>query len=132
MDNLVGRQSSAATIQEDDAEDSRTGRFVQPRGSVYETTDSVVVELEIPGVDRDKIDVTVERDKLTVTGWRKPEGVGTFEILHQERFPLRYQRSFILGETIDSSRVNASYVDGVLKLTLFKAETAKPRKISIQ
>lgn len=106
-------------------------KFVQPRVSVYETTEKVVLELEMPGVPRDKIDVGVDRDELTVTGAR-PVDAGDCEVLHQERVPLKYRRSFILSEQIASDQIAAAYDNGVLRLTLPKAEGAKPRKIAIE
>lgn len=107
-------------------------QFVQPRASVYEQQDTVVLELEIPGVSRDKVDVTVERDELTVTAWRTQEDNSKMEVLHRERIPLHYRRSFVVSDKIDTGRISASCVDGVLRLTLPKSEGAKPRKIAIE
>jgi HSP20 family protein len=115
--------------------DNRPGQveqFVQPRASVYEHEDSVILELEMPGVARDKIDVTVERDELTVTGWRQQEDLSGLEILHRERIPLHYRRSFVLSDRINTGAIGASCNDGVLRLTLPKSEGAKPRKIAIE
>lgn len=106
-------------------------RTISPRASVYETVNEVVLELEMPGVSRDSIEVSVENDELTVTGPRVLPVDDGAEWLHQERFPFSYRRAFVLSDRIDSSNIAASYVDGVLKLTLPKAAEAKPKKITI-
>lgn len=107
-------------------------RYVTPRATVVDTADSVILELEMPGVARDAISITLDRDELTVTGTRKQEEYANAEILHQERPTFNFRRSFVLSESIDGSRTAANYENGVLRLTLYKSEDAKPRKIEIQ
>ncbi|MBX7247242.1 MAG: Hsp20/alpha crystallin family protein [Candidatus Sumerlaeaceae bacterium] len=107
-------------------------RYVQPRASVFGAQDAVTIELEMPGVVKDKVEITVEQDELTITGYRQVEDYSKHEVLHQERVPFNYRRSFVLSETIDSGKIQANLENGVLKLTLPKAETAKPRKIAVQ
>lgn len=128
MDKLAKRPNTQPT---DSGAKARRPPTIEPAVSVYEADDKIIVELEMPGVERDKIDVTVERDELSVTGWRKVEEENNGEILHQERPKGCYRRSFILGESIDSSRVTAAYENGILRLTLPKAEAAKPKRIAI-
>lgn len=105
--------------------------FVTPRSSVYDTADSVLVELEMPGVGRDNIDITVDKDELTVTGHRARSADEGYETVHQERLLLDFRRSFVLSERIDTGHIAAAYDNGVLRLTLPKSAEAKPRKISI-
>lgn len=131
MATELTRQDAGTDLKEDGGR-SQMEQFVQPRASVYENADSVVLELELPGVPRDKIDVTVERDELTVTGWRTQDDLSKCEIIHRERLPLPYRRSFVLSDRIDTSRLTAQSNDGVLRLTLPKSEGAKPRKINIE
>jgi HSP20 family protein len=106
-------------------------RFVTPRSSVFDTAEAVLVELEMPGVGRDNIEITVDKDELTVTGHRTRSADEAFEVVHQERLLLSFRRSFVLSERIDAANIAASYENGVLKLTLPKSAEAKPRKISI-
>jgi len=128
--NLTKTESNKS--MQERPEQERRERIVTPRASVFETENAVILELEIPGVSRDTIDVTVENDELTVTGRRVfPVDEGA-EMLHQERLPFNYRRSFILSERIDSANIGANYTDGVLKLTLPKSAEAKPRKITIE
>lgn len=106
-------------------------RTIAPRASVYETANEVILELEMPGVSRDSIDVSVENDELTVTARRVLQVDEGAEWLHQERLPFNYRRAFILSDRVDTANIAAGYVDGVLKLTLPKAPEAKPKKITI-
>jgi HSP20 family molecular chaperone IbpA len=110
---------------------SSQDRYVTPRSSVFDTADAVVVELEMPGVGRDNIDITVDKDELTVTGHRTRSADEGYELVHQERLLLSYRRSFVLSERIDTGNIAASYDNGVLRLSLPKSAEAKPRKISI-
>ena len=84
------------------------------------------------GARRDKIDVTVERDELTVTGWRTRDDYSKLEVLATERANRPFRRSFVLSESIDTQKIGAACENGVLKLTLPKAEKAKPKKIEIR
>lgn len=131
MKNLIKRADSLmANRQSSDA--ATEPQFVQPRVSVLEDAEKVYLNLEMPGVDRDKIEVTVEHDELTVTGYRSQEDYGEAEIIHRERLPLNYRRSFILSDKIDNGTISATYDRGVLKLSLPKSEGSKPRKITIE
>ncbi|WAP57825.1 Hsp20/alpha crystallin family protein [Streptomyces sp. S465] len=93
--------------------------------------DTFVVELDLPGVDPETIDLDVERNVLTVKAERRPSaGEGT-EVVVAERSTGSFSRQLFLGETLDSERIDASYDAGVLRLTIPVAEQAKPRKIAI-
>lgn len=129
--NLERRTDGGAATQQN-REAQPLEQYVQPRASVYENGSAVVIELEMPGVSRDRVEVMVEKDELTITGHREQPETEKYEILHQERIPLNYRRTFILGEAIDSSRIEAKNLNGVLRLTLPKSEGAKPKKITIQ
>ncbi len=92
--------------------------------------DTFVVELDLPGVDRDSIDLDVERNVLTVKAERSGRE-GDLEFLAAERPRGVFSRQLILGDSLDTDRVSASYEDGVLSLRIPVAEQAKPRKIAI-
>jgi HSP20 family protein len=132
MTGQVQKQAAGGATLPENGKGRQAENFIQPRASVYEQGDSIILELEMPGVCRDKIDVTVEQDELTVTGWRHGEDTANYEILHQERVPVSFRRSFVLGETIDTGKISAVCRDGVLRLTLPKSEGSKPKKITIQ
>jgi HSP20 family protein len=131
MNQMTKQENATPTTQRGNGVSNQVDQFVQPRASVYEAAEAVILELEMPGVSRDKIDVTVEKDELTVTGWRHAEDYQKYEVIHQERLPLSFRRSFVLGDTIDADNIGAALNNGVLRLSLPKSERAKPKKISI-
>ena len=97
----------------------------------YRDGDQFIVELDLPGVDASTIDLTVERNVLTVHAERRrsaPEGV---ELLVGERPHGVFSRQLFLGESLDSDRIQADYTDGVLVLRVPVAEKAKPRRVEI-
>jgi HSP20 family protein len=118
--------------QQQQLQNSRRERTISPRASVYETPDEVVLELEMPGVNRDSIHIRVENDELSISGERTVKHDPGYELLHQERVPLNYRRSFVLSDRIASGNIKARCQDGVLELTLPKAAQAKPRRIEIE
>jgi len=97
----------------------------------YRDGDSFVVRFDLPGVDPNSIDLTVEKNVLTVSAersWQPAEGQ---EIIAAERPQGSFRRQLFLGDALDSEHVSASYRDGVLTLTIPAAPQAKPRKVSI-
>ena len=92
--------------------------------------DRVVVEFDLPGVEADSLDLGVERNVLTVRAERRAPDRGR-EMVSAERPRGVFSRQLILGENLDTDNVEASYHDGVLRLTIPLAEMAKPRRIEI-
>ena len=106
-------------------------RFVAPRVNIWETQDNVTLEAEMPGVSKDNVQIEVKDNELTITGKRnggQPEGAMRL----RERMDVNYYRSFTLGRAIDLGKIDAQMRDGVLRVTLHKAEHVKPRVINIQ
>jgi HSP20 family protein len=92
----------------------------------------VVIKAELPEVKREDISVTFENNVLTLKGERKGEQVAKRDQFQRaERHYGSFTRSFSLPGTVDASRINASYKDGVLTITLPRREEAKPRQISV-
>jgi HSP20 family protein len=91
----------------------------------------VFVSFDLPGVDPESIDLSVERDVLTVTAERKFEVGEDDQVIAHERPQGTFARRVLLGESLDTSRIQASYDHGVLTVTLPVAEEAKPRKITV-
>ena len=103
-----------------------------PPVDIFERDDHLVIRAELPGVDRDAIDVQVENNRLILTGERKSETeVDNDNVYRRERRYGKFVRSFALPRTVDSSKIGATYKDGVLELTLPKSEQAKPRRIQV-
>jgi HSP20 family protein len=93
--------------------------------------DQVFVNFDLPGVDPDAIDVSVERDVLTVSATRRFERSEGDEVLANERPQGTYTRRVLLGEILDTGRLEAAYDHGVLSITIPVAEQAQPRKVSV-
>jgi HSP20 family protein len=96
----------------------------------YRRGDEFVVELDLPGVAADSIDLTVERNVLTVHAQRR-RATEDVELLVGERPQGTFSRQLFLGDTLDTSNIAADYTDGVLTLKLPVAERAKPRRVPI-
>ena len=97
----------------------------------YRDNSSFVVHLDLPGVDADSIDLTVEQNVLTVHAERKPPVGDSAERVVAERTYGVFSRQLFLGETLDTEHLTASYDAGVLTITIPVAEQAKPRKVAI-
>ena len=101
-----------------------------PAVDVYEDKDNVFVRAELPGMKKDEIDISLHEGVLTLSGERKPE-YDKAEAHRVERFAGRFQRSISLPSPVDAAKVRATYKDGILAITLPKAEEAKPKQIAI-
>jgi HSP20 family protein len=97
----------------------------------YRRGDQFFVHFDLPGVDASSIDLTVEKNVLTVSAersWSREDGT---DVVVSERPQGRFSRQLFLGEGIDADRIEASYDNGVLTVTIAVAEQAKPRKVEI-
>ena len=103
-----------------------------PPADVVENKDAIVVRLDLPGHKSDEIQLRVENDVLTVEAVRKPAEKNGETFHRSERVFGRFARSFTLPTNVDSGRTEASYVDGVLEITLPQREEAKPRTIQVK
>ncbi|WP_236056263.1 Hsp20/alpha crystallin family protein [Mycobacterium sp. SM1] len=92
--------------------------------------DRFIVEFDLPGVQTDSLDLDIERNVLTVRAER-PELDQSREMVSAERPRGVFSRQLFLGENLDTDKIEASYHDGVLRLTIPVAEQAKPRRIAI-
>lgn len=97
----------------------------------YRKGDEFVVEFDLPGVDSASIDLTVEKNVLTVHAERRRQDIEGVEMLVGERPQGTFSRQLFLGEGLDTERIDARYADGVLVLRIPVAERAKPRRVHI-
>ncbi|MEP6659570.1 MAG: Hsp20/alpha crystallin family protein [Acidimicrobiales bacterium] len=97
----------------------------------YRKGDEFVVHFDLPGVDAKSIDLTVEKNVLTVHATRGRSETEGVELLLGERPQGTFSRQLFLGDTLDPDRIKAEYTDGVLTLRLPVAEKAKPRRVPI-
>jgi len=107
-----------------------TIKFVTPLANILESQDGYVLEAEMPGVNRDGLEVTVENGELTIIG-RRQRVTNSNQPVYRESRDFDYRRVFELDPTIDSTRIQAKIDQGVLRLTLPKAESVKPRRIAV-
>lgn len=104
-----------------------------PAVDIQETADAVIVQVELPGVRPEEIGIQVEGGTLTIKGERRIEkDTKEKQFVRVERAYGAFQRSFTLSTPINQAAVTASYRDGVLEVSLPKAEEAKPKQIRIQ
>jgi HSP20 family protein len=113
-----------------DTERAQTEQFVTPAASVTEAADGYTLEIEMPGVNKDGLDISVENNELTIIGRRSlPTVEGT--LIHHESRPENFRRIFELDPSIDGDKISAKIEQGLVRLTLPKAEYVKPRKITV-
>ena len=105
-------------------------QFVAPSASVVEAADGYTLEVEMPGVNKERLEITVENNELTIVGRRSlPAAEGT--LIHRESRPENYRRTFELDPSIDANKISAKIDQGVVTLTLPKAENVRRRKITV-
>jgi len=118
------------TRENRDADRAQVDQFIAPPASVIEAGEGYTLELEMPGVTKDGLDISVENNELTVVGQRSlPTVQGT--LIHHESRPNNFRRTFELDPSIDADKISAKIEQGLVTLTLPKAEHVKPRKISV-
>jgi HSP20 family protein len=104
-----------------------------PAVDIYETSDSIEMTFEIPGVNQKEIKVNIENNLLTVSGERKLEREDRRDSYHRiERSYGPFQRSFTVPSTIDPNKINAVFENGLLRLTLAKRPETQPRAIEVK
>jgi len=106
-------------------------RYFVPASDIFETEDALTVVMEMPGVDREAIDINIENDVLKIEAKIDPAKYDGMEPLYTEYNVGHFTRSFALSNKIDRQQISARLEDGVLTLTLKKMTEAMPRRISI-
>ena len=106
-------------------------RYYVPYTDIYETESGLTLVMEMPGVEKDDIDVKIDEDVLSIEGRIDFSSYSDMKPVHTEYNVGHFSRRFSLSSKIDQDKISADIHDGVLTLSLPKAEEAKPRKISI-
>ena len=108
----------------------RAEQFVTPVASVVEDGDAYLLKVEMPGVNKEGLEISVENNELTITGRRDLAQIeGT--LIQRESRTEDFRRVFELDPSVDTSKISARIDQGFLTLTLPKAEQVKPRKITV-
>jgi HSP20 family protein len=126
---MEAQKQEEAPAQE--MERTRSRRRFIPKTDIYETEKEFVVLADVPGASETSVDVTVEKNILSITAYIEPAIPSGFEVAYAEYEEGDYQRSFQLPDEIDRDGIEATVRNGVLRLVLPKAESARTRKISI-
>jgi len=119
-------------VEETGAERIRDRKAFVPRVDIYETDDQIVLAADVPGVDQDSVEITLEKSLLTVNGYVEPEAPEGYDIAYAEYDVGDFERSFRLSNQIDQEKIEATVKDGVLRLVLPKIGPAKTRKIAVK
>jgi HSP20 family protein len=119
-------------VPAEDTERTRETRCFVPRADIYETEDKIVVVTDMPGVSAESLDITLEKNILTINGYVEPEVPEGYSLAWAEYRIGDYQRSFRISDEIDRDQIEATIKDGVLHLDLPKAAAAKTRRISVK
>ncbi len=113
------------------ADTARKVSYQIPQATIRETKEGYVLQAEMPGVNKAGLEVTVDNNELIITGRRSdPEPQG--EAVYRESRPRDFRRVFELDPAIDTGRIEARMEQGVLTLSLPKAERVKPKKINVE
>lgn len=107
-------------------------RVYVPRVDIREAGDQVVLTADMPGVDENSVDITLEKNVLTIEGRVEMERPNGYELAYAEYGIGDYHRTFALSNEVDQSRIEATVRNGVLRLVLPKSEVAKTRKIAVR
>jgi len=110
---------------------TREGNYYTPAVDIYETSNELVMLVDMPGVQSDDVEIDLNNDVITIVGKVATSSDDSRELL-TEYCTGNYFRSFRITEVVDQSKISAAMSDGVIKLTLPKADRAVPRKIAIQ
>jgi HSP20 family protein len=105
--------------------------YVAPYVDIESTDSGYVLHAEMPGVDRDGIRITVDDGNLVLLGQRQPLSASG-ELLHRETRQLSYRRVYELDPSIDANKISARIEQGILTVTLPKAESLKSRRITLE
>lgn len=126
MDDVIGREESPGAAGQ---------QYWVPALDAWETEHAFLVQLDLPGLKPEQVDISFDRNTLTVTGMRPaviqaPDN-GEVRVFFAERAQGSFTRSLRFPQYVEAGRIEAQYDNGVLTITVPKAEAAKPRKIAI-
>jgi HSP20 family protein len=127
MKNAVATQREGQVTREENPAE-RT--YLSPEVNIFETKDGFVLEAEMPGVNKEALEISLEGNALTLVG-RRNDTLAGVEVIYRESRPVDFRRVFELDPAIDAARISAKMDQGILTLTLPKAEQVKPRKIAV-
>jgi len=122
----------SATLQKEPRTETQPVRveYVTPPVNIYETKTDYVLEAEMPGVNKDGLEVTLEGNEITIHGRRVMETTAG-EPLLRERYPAEFRRVFEIDPALDTGKISAKVEQGLLTLVLPKSSRQQPRRIAV-
>jgi HSP20 family molecular chaperone IbpA len=132
MNNAVQTSSSATPAASREQPQQQQQRTVVPPVDVFEDESSITLLADLPGVSRDQLHVRVDGDSLVLEATASTVGPENLELVYGELQCPAFRRQFTLSRELDTQRIEAQLRDGVLRLTIPKAEEARPRRIQVQ
>ena len=118
-------------VEQGEAERTRDRKAFVPRVDIYEAGDEIVVVADMPGVNENTVEITLEKGVLSITGTVDPVPPEGYDLAYAEYEVGDFQRSFRLSDQIDQDKIAAHVKDGVLRLHLPKIGPAQARKIAV-
>ena len=126
MDDVIGRADESS---------NGSSQYYIPAMDAWETEQAFVVQVDLPGVNADQVDVSFDRNTLTIKGTRgatlPAAEQGEKRVFFAERTPGQFVRTLRFPQWVDASKIDAKAANGVLTVTVPKSEAAKPRKIQV-
>ena len=120
-------------LRSDSADESMASSYWTPAVDILEADDAYTVEAELPGLKKDEVKISVQDNILTLRGEKKDERKESKKgYLRMETSYGSFTRSFTLPTTINPSKIEAEFKDGILKIQIPKAEEAKPKMIEVK
>jgi HSP20 family protein len=129
--DLQVQETEKREVVKSGAERTRDRACFVPRADIYETNDGITVVADMPGVDENSVDITLEQNVLTINGYTTPVASEGYRLAYAEYQVGDYQRRFTISEQIDRDKIEAVVKDGVLRLHLPKVEPTT-RKITVK
>ena len=118
-------------INETEAERTRDRKAFIPRADIYEDGDNIFIVADVPGVDENSVEITLEKSVLSIDGYVEHQAPEGYALAYAEYETGDYQRSFKLSNQVDLNKIEATVKDGVLRLLLPKVGPAQTKKIAV-
>jgi HSP20 family molecular chaperone IbpA len=133
MNNAVQTSSSSTPARSAAGQDAQLQqRHVVPPVDVFENDNAITLLADLPGVTREQLHIRVDGDSLLLEATAATAGPENMELVYGEAQCPAYRRQFTLSRELDTARIEAQLRDGVLRLTIPKAEDARPRRIDVR
>ncbi|MBN2695494.1 Hsp20/alpha crystallin family protein [bacterium] len=112
-------------------ENTHEAPIMVPKTDIIETTNSMILSADMPGVSQDGIEILLDKNVLTISGKTTPKKIENYELVYAEYRAVHYKRSFTISEEFDKSNIEASMKNGVLYLSIPKTPKVEARKIPV-